>query len=208
MPPQASADPPMKPETRSPRPLARPRTAGLWLALGLLASAGCAADSEFGGIWRGTALAKGPANQLLYDDSGEPIALELVLGEYGPDLSGLLRFYRQGSYVRARDAAPPDAECACALIYGGRADSGKAAFSMRGCLPGSSTRQALRTRATLARDATGQLTLQLQVDDATSPLNGQSTAIALVAYANASEISSPDLACPPGPAAGNPASGL
>lgn len=180
---------------------------GLAAVLGLLVCSGCAADNEFGGIWRGTAPAKSAANPLLYGPGGEPLALELVLGEYGPDLSGLMRFYRQGSYVRARDAAPPDSQCACALVYGGRSDSGKAAFSMRGCLPGSSPQQPVRTRATLARDELGVLTLHLQVDDATSALNGQSASIALLAHTSASEISSSDLICPPGPAAGNPASG-
>lgn len=188
----------------------RPRRPTARLAAAVLAAlfaSGCAAGNEFGGIWRGVAPAKGAANALLYGPGGEPLALELVLGEYGPDLSGLLRFYRQGSYVSARDAAPPDAECACALIYDGRADSGKAAFSLRGCLPGGASQQLVRSRATLARDAQGVLTLSLQVDDAASPLDGQSVTVALLAHASASEISSADLRCPPGPANGNPASG-
>jgi hypothetical protein len=188
---------------------AQPLALGVGIAavLGLLVGSGCAADNEFGGIWRGTAPAQGAANPLLFGPAGEPLALELVLGEYGPDLSGLMRFYRQGSYVRARDAAPPDGQCACALVYGGRSDSGKAAFSMRGCLPGSSPQQPVRTRATLARDELGVLRLHLQVDDATSALNGQTTSIELIAHTSASEISSSDLICPPGPSAGNPASG-
>lgn len=181
-----------------------------WAVLALLLLAltcGCAADTEFGGIWRGTAPAQGPANDLLYGPGGEPLALELVLGEYGPDLAGLLRFYRQGSYVRARDANPPDAECACALLYGGRSDNGVAAFSLRGCLPGAATQVAVRTRATLSRDDLGVLQLKLVVDEPTSPHHAKAVVVALLPQASASEVSDADLLCPLGPSAGNPASG-
>ena len=172
-----------------------------------ITGAGCAADTEFGGIWRGVTPAQGPANDLLYGPGGEPMALELVLGEYGPDLAGLLRFYRQGSFVRARDAGPPDAECACALLYSGRSDSGVAAFALRGCLPGAAGKVSVRTRAQLKRDDLGVRQLKLVVDEPTSPHHAKAVVVALVPQASASEVSDTDLLCPMGPAAGNTASG-
>lgn len=179
---------------------------GAAASLAILAS-GCAADTEFGGIWRGIAPSQGPANDLLYGPAGEPMAIEIVLGEYGPDLAGLLRFYRQGSFVRARDANPPDSECACSLLYGGRSDGGVAAFALRGCLPGAATKVAVRTRATLSRDDLGVLQLKLVVDEPTSPHHGKAVVVALLPQASASEVSDADLLCPLGPAAGNPTSG-
>ncbi len=200
-----TARPWRSPRRRSPGVLS---TAAAALALWLLClCSGCAADTDFGGIWHGIAPTQGPANDLLYGPNGEPLALELVLGEYGPDLAGLLRFYKQGSFVRARDANPPDSECACSLLYGGRSAGGVAAFALRGCLPGAATKVEVRTRATLSRDDLGVLQLKLVVDEPTSAHHAKAVVVTLLPQASASEVSDADLLCPVGPTAGNPASG-
>jgi len=181
---------------RGPRP---------WLAA--VALAACTSSGSMGGVWRGTGEALGPANSLLYGEAGAPLSIELVLGEFGPDLAGLLRFYRDPTYVLARDAATPDDECACSLVHNGRAVAGHAAFTLLGCLPGGAPKVASRVRAALDEVETG-LKLTLTVDDASSPLDGRSTTLVLNRYGLASEITGEDLACPVGPAGGNTASGL
>ncbi len=181
---------------RGPRP---------WLAA--VALAACTSTGSMGGVWRGASDPRGTANPLLFGDDGEPLSVELVLGEFGPDLAGLLRFYRDSTYVSSRDAAAPDAECACALVHNGRVVDSHAAFTLVGCLPGGSANAATRVRATLDESETG-LKLALTVDDASSPLNGRSTSLVLNRYGLASEITAEDLACPVGPAGGNTASGL
>lgn len=181
---------------RGPRP---------WLAA--VALAACTSSGSMGGVWRGTSEPQGTANPLLYGEDGTPLSVELVLGEFGPDLAGLLRFYRDPTYVSSRDAAAPDAECACALVHNGRVVASHAAFTLAGCLPGGAAKVATRVRATLDETETG-LKLSLTVDDATSPLDGRSTSLVLNRYGLASEITGEDLACAVGPAGGNTASGL
>lgn len=180
----------------------------LYLAAALaLPAYACTSSGSLGGVWRGTAPPRGEANQVIFTELGGPQSVELVLGEYGPDVAGLMRFYRGQTWVSARDAAPPDAECACALVHDGRADSGHAAFTLVGCVPGSSPNQLLRLRATLDETETG-LMLELQVDDKGSGLDGQKTKIQLERHGLAGDITGEALSCPVGPPGGNTASGL
>ncbi len=169
--------------------------------------AACTSSGSMGGVWRGTSDPQSPGNPLLFGDEGAPLSVELAIGEFGPDLAGLVRFYRDPTFVSSRDADPPDAECACSLLHSGRVATSHAAFTLQGCLPGGSPGAPLRLRATLDEIDTG-LRLALTVDDAGSPLNGKSTSLVLNRHALANEITSEDLACPVGPAGGNTASGL
>ncbi|MBI5608557.1 MAG: hypothetical protein HY902_06725, partial [Deltaproteobacteria bacterium] len=66
--------------------------------------AACTSSGSMGGVWRGASEPQGTANGLLFGEEGAPLSVELVLGEFGPDLAGLLRFYRDSTYVSSRDA--------------------------------------------------------------------------------------------------------
>jgi hypothetical protein len=70
----------------------------------------CTTANELGGIWRGQPdQASVP---LLYDvsDPKRDLGVELVLGHYGPDVTGLLRFYTDAAFELPRDpeAAEPE----------------------------------------------------------------------------------------------------
>lgn len=168
--------------------------------------AACTSSGSLGGVWRGTSAAQGPDNAVLYGPAGAPQAVELVVGEFGPDIAGLMRFYRSPSWVSPRDAGPPDSECACLLLHDGRSNAGQAAFNLAGCLPGGAPQAAVRVRARLTEVGEGLL-LDLQVDDKQSPLDGQKTQLTLRRQGLPSDISSADLACPVPPPEGNTASG-
>jgi hypothetical protein len=166
----------------------------------------CASSGSFGGIWRGPVEIATAGSPLLFAKDGGAVGVELVLGEYGPELSGVVRFYRNGNFVRARSASPPDLECACGFAHDGKVSGDRAAFTLLGCLPGGSPSTAIRTRATLQTTLQGAQ-LELTVDDPTSPLDGLSTSLLLQRQGLASDISDADLACAPPPAGGNAASG-
>lgn len=172
------------------------------------AAVACSTSGETGGVWRGIAPIASASNSLIYADDGGPLAVELVLGEYGPDLAGVLRFYRGDSFLQPRTQDAPDMACACALVHSGKVDTatGRAVFTLTGCLPGSSPHAKLRTIANLTLTPT-DLLVTLKVDDAVSPLHGSSLDLQLQRFASAGNVSDADLVCPLGGAGGNPASG-
>lgn len=169
----------------------------------------CASGGQFGGIWRGVSAPQGAANNLLFGPDGQAVSVEVVIGEYGPDLAGVVRFFRGDSYLLPRNADAPDRECACALLHAGRADStaGKGTFLLQGCTPGASPDQPLRVRGTLTRDGS-DLLLKLQVEDTKSVADGAATAIKLLQVGGSSDIADSDLYCPLALPGGNSASGL
>ena len=178
---------------------------GLSVCLGL---SGCAASGDFGGVWRGVAPKKSADNLLVFGDNGAPLAVELVLGEYGNELAGLVRFFRDDSFLRTRSQDSPDLQCACVLVRDGHSDAalGKAALTLIGCLPGGSPKAVVRALASLTTTVDG-VQLKLAIADTNSRWHGASMDMVLTRVGGSGDITGPDLACPAGTATGNPASG-
>lgn len=179
----------------------------LSLALAAVGLGGCATSTELGGIWRGTAPAESP---LLQASLGQapPVGVELVLGQYGSEVAGLIRFWRSGEFLLRRNADLPDEECGCAYLRDGRVDTrtSKATFRLEGCLPALTKGQTVRVRGQVALQD-GQLEATLTVDQPGSPLHGQQTELRLDRHAAPGDTEPADLRCVP-PPAGNTASGL
>lgn len=177
----------------------------LWVAAALAA---CASEADLGGTWRGVAEPGIASGDLVHSVDGQAVAIELVIGEYGPDVAGVLRFFNGDSWLRARSPDLPDRQCGCALVHGGRVDAAtaQAAFTLLGCLPGDADRVKLRTRATLRRTSKGAL-LVLTVDDPSSVLHKRSSTIELEQTGGPGDIAEADLLCPVPLPSGNTASG-
>lgn len=182
------------------------RTAAAWLFVGLSA---CASSADVGGIWRGTGPIASASNDLLYDVDGGPVAIELVLGDYGPDLAGVVRFWQGDQFLRRRNPNPPDRDCACAFVRLGRVDTatGRGVFALDSCLPGSSPAAVVHLRGELVRTGDADMGLSLRVDDGASALHGGKVAIDLRRAGGAGDVSAADLACPTSLPGGNTASG-
>ncbi|MSP90284.1 MAG: hypothetical protein EXR79_00525 [Myxococcales bacterium] len=160
---------------------------------------GCASSVDVGGVWRGAAPIGAPGALLLHgkDLPQEPLGVELIVGHYGPDLAGIVRFYRNVQFDRRRTAEAPDRECACAYLHQGHVDlnTGRLTFTLKGCLPGGTTTATVRTRAAFAALDTDTLSGTLKVDDPDSPLHGQQAELRLERVAGQSDTDVGDLAC-------------
>jgi len=132
-------------------------------ALACLASA-CTANTDVEGVWR----AKPKANSLVYNVSGEPIGIEIVIGEYGPDVTGVVHFYRTQTFDSKQSALSPLNQCACAYLHDGGIDlSAKTLhFRLRGCVPGAATHAELPIYGELTLDTDANLTGTLTVETA------------------------------------------
>ncbi len=118
------------------------------LALGsALACSGCASGSDISGVWRSQTLAAGPLCGAL----GAEVTLELTLGHFGPDVSGMIRFYRDLEFEEPLDPTAPHFACGCLLLHKGRWSEGsqRLAFESQGCLPSSSDTAAALSAASL-----------------------------------------------------------
>ncbi len=188
------------------RPLRRVAEVAWIAAVAMLAA--CAGEADLGGTWRGVAQLGEPYGNLLHGGDGQPVALELVIGEYGPDVAGVMRFFSGDIWLRARNPNPPDRQCGCALLHAGRVDgsTAQAAFTLLGCLPGASDRIGVRTRGTLRRTSLGAQ-LILVVDEPGSPLHKRTTTVDLEQTGGPGDIAEADLHCPLPLPAGNTASG-
>ncbi|MCO4760893.1 MAG: hypothetical protein KC502_05275 [Myxococcales bacterium] len=119
-----------------------------------LCSGGCDSSNVLGGVWR----AVGPPTGDVLIGRGlggkSRPGVELVLGQYGSSVSGLLRFYRSPDYDVPRQAAAPSFECACAFVHNGtwNADSDRLSFTLNGCLPGAATKEQLFVRGNFVLD--------------------------------------------------------
>ncbi len=173
------------------------------VALALMASA-CTTSTELGGVWRTSAMARGP----LIGTDKVPVAVEVVLGHYGPDVSGLLRFYADETFEQPKDASAPHFDCGCVLVHKGRwSESGaRLSFQTRGCLPGSSEQTPVLAETTLWLEG-GELHGTLAIVDPASPLVGTSQPLRVARFAAFEEG---DLRCDAivDSAAGNGANGL
>lgn len=61
---------------------------------------------------------------------GDGLYVELVLGQFGPDVTGLVRFFRDGNFLFAAPGG-----CDCRFVQDGRYDHGEVLFSFRGPVP-------------------------------------------------------------------------
>lgn len=172
----------------------------------------CSSSADLGGVWRATAPASGD-NQLLVQSPDDPVGVELVLGQYGVDVAGLVRFYHRGplgAFDHARLAAAPDRECECVHLQQGKAnpDTGALSFVLQGCLPGSATEAVVRVRGGLQLGGDGRLTGILAVAQPDSPLDGKT--VALVFDRQTAQVDLVDLQCdtPVDASHGNTSSGL
>jgi hypothetical protein len=150
---------------------------------------------------------------LLFQGPDDPVGVELVLGQYGADVAGLVRFYHRGplgAFDHARRATTPDRECECVHLQQGKANpnTGALSFVLQGCLPGSATEAVLRVRGGLQLGADGRLTGALTVDQPGSTLDKQQVELEFDRHAARVDVA--DLQCetPVDASDGNTRSGL
>lgn len=148
---------------------------------------------------------------------GGPIGVELVIGQYGPDIAGVLRFFPNPTpgqapfYDEPVAYGPPDFGCQCVYLHAGSFDSGAGtlSFATAGCKPGEPPGSIFRMRATGQVGSKGELTLTFtsqEPDDATPPVKD----VVFARKGEASDLTSQLLQCPhPADAKqGNTANGL
>jgi len=160
---------------------------------------GCTTSNNTGGVWRAQAPLQGETNAILFEPGGQPVGIELVLGEFGPDLSGLVRYYRAGPtgpFDQPRRAAAPDFECACAYLHDGRIDStGLVTFTLQACAPGVQAKGKIRLRGRFMIQADGRLVGKLQVDSPGSSADGSSVDLAFERALPSGDVDPRDLQC-------------
>lgn len=174
-----------------------------------LIAAGCASADDLAGVWRGAPVANEGSLQLVHKD--QPVGVELVLGQYGPDVAGVVRWWSSADFLVERSADAPDVDCACGLVRSGKVSEAgdRASFWLGGCLPGAATASAVRTRVELNLQPDGeQLLATFTVDDETSELAGQKRAVLLTRTATSDEVVADQLRCDPPQSGGNGSSGL
>lgn len=179
----------------------------LWAAL-LTASVGCASADDLAGVWRGAPEANN--GDLLFAQGQTPVGVELVLGQYGPDLAGVVRWWSSADFLVERSAEAPDNLCACGLVRNGRvsASGDRATFWLQSCLPGASTTSTVRTRVELLLLNSGtQLQATFTVDDAAASTNGKHHTVTLTRTLTSDELTSEQLRCEPPAVGGNGSSG-
>lgn len=172
---------------------------------------GCTSTNELGGKWRpvetdGTII-RNPA------PGGDDLGFELVMEHYGPDIAGLIRFYRNTEYERSRDPKSPFSECACVYMrsgtYGAKSKSYR--FRTEGCVPGVATHSNIALRGALELNDESQLVGTLRVEDLNHPseINGLVQNMVLEREATAGAILASEFSCerPANADAGNTHSG-
>ncbi len=178
---------------------------GLLLSIALLPA--CESTNLLGGVWRAT---EAPTGDTLVGPDQDMPGVELVLGHYGPNVSGLVRFYRSDDYAVPREAAAPRRECACAFVHKGRWSSATERFSfvLRGCMPGEAVADQVYVRGDFALSADSPSLLEgtLEVEDPASSLYGRRQRWSFERF---DSVSTSDLSCEPvtDADAGNTASG-
>jgi hypothetical protein len=121
--------------------------AALLLALLLVAAFGCSDSHLVTGVYRSE-------QPVVLDDipgfGGDGVYVELVLGQYGPDVTGLVRFFRDGNFLFAAPGG-----CDCRFVQDGRYDHGEVLFSFTGPVPCDDTAPLVGVR--LQPDDTGDV---------------------------------------------------
>lgn len=168
------------------------------LLFAAIALAGCTTGNDLGGVWRADGEQISGDKLLFNDNAGQTeVGLELLIGHYGPDLAGLVRFYRTPTFQFPRSAIKPDNDCACTFMHNGRvsADNTAMEFDLRGCVPGAATRSQLLIRAELELDAAGQLEGRLKVLDDDKEWSGKSQRFLFTRTVPQGAVDSRDLIC-------------
>jgi len=94
------------------------------------------------------------------------LGVELVLGAYGPDLAGLMRYYRSAQFDLARSPLPPRKECECAFLHQAKVDAtGRVTFVLDACVPGTSPDAPLALRGELTLRDDGRLVGIVSIGD-------------------------------------------
>ena len=167
-----------------------------FLLVAALFFGGCDSTNVLGGVWRAVGTPTGDPIIGAGMTLDSPLGVELVLGHYGPDVTGLLRFYRNAEYTLPRYPGIPSKECGCAFLHQGRwsDNAERLNFVLKGCLPGAATTQTVYVRGDLTLDEDGTLTGSLQVEDPASAYFGKKQAWVFERF---SSVSSSDLTCEP-----------
>jgi len=114
-------------------------------ALWLLAGAGCSDAHLVTGVYRSQ-------QAVVLDDipgfAGDGLFVEIVLGQYGPDVTGLVRFYRDANFLFAAPGG-----CDCRFVQEGRYDDGVVLLAFPGPVPCDDS--AMLVGARLQADETG-----------------------------------------------------
>lgn len=164
--------------------------------VGLLLLQGCPSGNELGGTWRPVLPTSGAlVHHPITGDAS--LGIELVLGHYGPDVAGVMRFYRSTDYDLTRDWTPPDFECACLYLHKGRygATSSSFEFVTNGCLPGIATQESVFVRGTFKLDQETRLVGQLRIDDPASTHDGLIEELIFTRTASAGSTLTSDFTC-------------
>ncbi len=182
--------------------------AGLALLAGALI--GCTTGNDLGGAWR---ITEASGDKVIYDDqTGDAtVGIELLLGHYGPDIAGLVRFYRTDAFQFKRNPLKPDNQCACTFMRNGNAsaDTYRIEFDLDGCLPGIAVQSTLLVRGSFTLDADEQLDGSLRVLQTGSPMHDRSQKMTFARIKAAGAIDSNELICEtPDQDAGNFFNGL
>ncbi len=132
---------------------ARRRGVGVLLAITLLAAAAACGDSHrVSGAYRSDGA-------VVFDDVPgleQGVWVELVLGQYGPDVAGIIRFYAENGIP-----VPPEGVCGCRFLIDGRFEDDELVFAF----PNPSPCAAVATTLLAAR-----LTASKDGDTLTGPM--------------------------------------
>ena len=168
----------------------------------------CTTSPDVSGVWH----VEAPVNKLILDEvAGKALGLELVIGEYGPDLAGLLRYYRSGQFDQPRSPVPPHNLCECAFLHAAKVDSaGNVTFELDACVPGKSPKAPLALSGVFTLQVDGRLKGTLTADDPSQPTIVDAVQLTFVRVATTAESDPAILDCqhPATLADGNTASGL
>ena len=186
----------------------------LFVLVATLVTTGCDSTNVLGGVWRATLPPTGDV--IIGSGLGgagttaqPPLGVELALGLYGPDVTGLFRFYRSDDFTLPRDAAVPSKECSCTFVHRGRWSNAakRLDFVLKGCLPGAAATQTVYVRGELTLNAVGALSGSLAVEDPASALYGRKQGWVFEPF---DSVSRSDLICEPesDADAGNTANGI
>ena len=164
--------------------------------LATAALAACTTGNDLGGAWRVTEMSGEP---VVHEPStGEPtVGIELLFGHYGPDIAGLVKYYRTTDFQFPRNPLKPDNQCAGAYMRNGKAsaDTYRIEFDLDGCVPGSATEATLLLRGSFKLDDQGLLQGELRVLEDASPLHGKFQTMTFERLKAAGAVDSGELIC-------------
>jgi len=116
------------------------------MLVGLVATS-CLETKVLDGVWD-TERAVDFDPTIVGDALPPSVFVRLVLGHYGPDVAGTLRFYEDGTM---KDEWAP---CPCRYVLKGDFDEGLLSFEVRGCAPDASVDE---IRGAFTIDESGEL---------------------------------------------------